>query len=182
LKGIIVFRMGHRKRRDPRLSTHVALAARAFGAEKMLFSGDKDPELIRSVDRVTSNWGGAFRVQYVKSWKPFVTNWKMSGKSVQLTMYGINVYDVVEEIRSCDRDLLVIVGGQKVPREIYELVDWNVSITSQPHSEVSALAVFLHILLSGDEFKKKFPDARIGIVPCLRGKKVIRSNSSLLSS
>jgi len=181
LKGITVFRMGHRKKRDPRLSTHVALAARAFGAERMLFSGDKDPELGQSIDRVTSNWGGGFMVQHVRSWKPFLTNWKASGKSVQLTMYGLSVYDVVEEIRSCDRDLLVIVGGQKVPREIYELVDWNVSITSQPHSEVSALAVFLHILLNGGEFKRQFRGARIGIIPCLRGKKVV-SSSSLLSS
>jgi tRNA (cytidine56-2'-O)-methyltransferase len=174
--------MGHRKNRDPRLSSHVALTARAFGAEKMLFSGDEDPELVKSIGRVTSNWGGLFSVQYVKSWKPFLKNWNMSGKSVQLTMYGLNIYDVVEEIRSCDRNLLVIVGGQKVPREVYELVDWNVSITSQPHSEVSALAVFLHILLDGGEFKTKFPGARIRIIPCPRGKKVVRSTSSLFSS
>jgi tRNA (cytidine56-2'-O)-methyltransferase len=178
LKDIAVFRMGHRIKRDPRLSTHVALAARAFGAGKMLFSGDNDPELVRTIEKVSSSWGGTFRIQYVKSWKPFLMNWKALGKSVHLTMYGLNVYEVVDEIRSCDGDLLVVVGGQKVPRDVYELVDWNVSITSQPHSEVSALAVFLHILLDGSELKTQFPGARVGIIPCVRGKKVVGSDSS----
>lgn len=182
MKGIVVLRVGHRRRRDPRLTTHVALAARAFGAQKMLFSGDEDPELVKKVDRVSSNWGGAFKVQHIDSWKSFLKSWKTSGKSVQLTMYGQDVNSVVDEIRSWDRDLLVLVGGQKVPRETYELVDRNVSITSQPHSEVSALAVFLHILLNGGEFKMQFPEARIGIIPCPSGKKVVRSGSSSPSS
>ena len=177
MKGITVFRIGHRKKRDPRLSTHVALAARAFGAGKMLFSGDNDPGLVSSIERVSSSWGGTFKAQHVKSWRRFLTDWNISGKSVQLTMYGLNVYDVVGEIRSCDQDLLVIIGGQKVPREVYELVDWNVSITNQPHSEVSALAVFLHILLDGDEFRIQYPDARNSIIPSLRGKRVSRSSS-----
>jgi tRNA (cytidine56-2'-O)-methyltransferase len=177
LKGITVFRIGHRKKRDPRLSTHVALAARAFGARKMLFSGDEDLGLVQSIERVSSSWGGTFMAQHVKSWKRFLTDWEISGKSVQLTMYGLNVCDVVEEIRSCDQDLLVIVGGQKVPREVYDLVDWNVSITNQPHSEVSALAVFLHILLEGNEFQIQYPGARTSIIPSLRGKKVLRSSS-----
>jgi tRNA (cytidine56-2'-O)-methyltransferase len=177
LKDIIVLRMGHRGKRDPRLSTHVALAARAFGAAKMLFSGDKDPKLVQSIEKVTSSWGGTFSAQHVKSWKRFLTEWETFGKSVQLTMYGLNVFDVVGEIRSYDQDLLVIVGGQKVPRDVYEMVDWNVSITNQPHSEVSALAVFLHILLGGNEFQTHYPSARTKIIPSIRGKKVLRNSS-----
>jgi len=177
LKNICAFRMGHRKGRDPRISTHVALTARAFGANGMFFSGDKDPKFEESVRKVISNWGGEFTIEYVKSWKAFLSNWRLTGKLVHLTMYGLNLHDVIEEIRSCDKELLIIVGGQKVPGELYSLADWNVSITNQPHSEVSALAVFLHELLQGDEFKKEYPGAKISILPRARGKEVIKKDT-----
>ena len=41
---ITVLRLGHRVSRDKRTTTHVALAARAFGADKMLVS-EKDEAL-----------------------------------------------------------------------------------------------------------------------------------------
>ena len=39
-------------------------------------------------------------------------------------------------------DILIIVGGSKVPGKVYKAADWNVSVTTQPHSEVSSLAIF----------------------------------------
>jgi len=36
---IEILRLGHRKKRDARLSTHVALVSRAFGASKIYYSG-----------------------------------------------------------------------------------------------------------------------------------------------
>lgn len=167
--------MGHRKKRDPRLSTHVALAARAFGAQAMFLSGDSDQALVRSINKAVANWGGEFKVQYVKSWRAFLTNWQSSGKSVHLTMYGADVRRAIDEIRSYDKDLLIIVGSQKVPRELYQIADWNISITNQPHSEVSALAVFLHMLLGGNEFDLEFERARIHVLPSPRGKKVVKA-------
>jgi tRNA (cytidine56-2'-O)-methyltransferase len=175
LKHILVLRLGHRKKRDPRVTTHVALAARAFGAEEMIFSGDQDSAIVKSIGKAVANWGGEFSVQYVRSWKAFLKKWSERGRSVHLTMYGIAARDAIEEIRSIDTDLLVIVGGQKVPGELYNLVDWNISVTNQPHSEVSALAVFLHMLNQGKEFEYKFQGARIIVVPSSRKKKVIRS-------
>jgi len=35
--------------------------------------------------------------------------------------------------------LVIIVGAEKVPREIFEFADYNVGIGCQPHSEISAL-------------------------------------------
>jgi tRNA (cytidine56-2'-O)-methyltransferase len=175
LKRIVVLRLGHRKKRDPRVTTHVALAARAFGAQEMFFSGDQDPELIKTIRKVALNWGGDFSVQHVRSWKTFIGKWKPKGKSVHLTMYGIDANEVLAEIRSIDADLLVIVGGPKVPGEIYGLVDWNISVTNQPHSEVSALAVFLHMLNQGKEHELRFQGARITVIPSSRGKNVIES-------
>jgi tRNA (cytidine56-2'-O)-methyltransferase len=92
-------------------------------------------------------------------------------------MYGIDACEALEEIRSINTDLLVVVGGQKVPGELYGLADWNISVTNQPHSEVSALAVFLHMLNKGNERHRKFPGARITVVPNPRGKKVIIKES-----
>jgi tRNA (cytidine56-2'-O)-methyltransferase len=60
----------------------------------------------------------------------------------------------------------------KVPGEVYDIADWNVAMTSQPHSEVSALAVFLHELFGGRELGAVFSDARLRIVPQTRGKSV----------
>ena len=37
---------------------------------------------------------------------------------------------------------MIVVGAEKVPREIYELADYNVAVGSQPHSEVSAWAYY----------------------------------------
>ena len=68
--------------------------------------------------------------------------------------------------------MLIVVGGMKVPGEVYDLADWNVAVTSQPHSEVSALAVFLHELFGGRELGAVFGDARLRIVPQTRGKSV----------
>ena len=42
---IEVLRLSHRIRRDVRLSTHVALTARAFGASKIYYSGQHDSSL-----------------------------------------------------------------------------------------------------------------------------------------
>ena len=177
MKRIVVLRLGHRRRRDPRVTTHVALAARAFGAEEMFYSGDQDPGLIRTIQKAVANWGGGFSINYAKRWKPFLLDWKSRGKVVHLTMYGIDASEAPREIESMNTDLLVVVGGQKVPGELYGLADWNVSVTNQPHSEVSALAVFLHMLNKGNERDRKFPGARITVVPNSRGKKVIIKES-----
>ena len=88
-------------------------------------------------------------------------------------MYGEDVRRIIDDVRDCDSDLLIIVGSQKVPKELYELADWNISITNQPHSEVSALAVFLHMLLREKEFDLEFERPRIRVIPSRREKKVV---------
>ncbi len=72
-----------------------------------------------------------------------------------------------------DGKVLIVVGGEKVPFEVYESSDFNVAVTSQPHSEISALAVFLDRLQNGLEFDKDFPDAKIAIKPCQQGKDIL---------
>jgi len=68
--------------------------------------------------------------------------------------------------------MLVVVGAEKVPREIYELADYNVGVGSQPHSEISALAILLDRIQNGKQFEKVFPDAKRKIIPTKKGKNV----------
>ena len=97
-------------------------------------------------------------------------------------MYGMPLQNVISEIRSSLSNKIVVVGGPKVPKRIYELADWNVAITSQPHSEISALSIFMHELLEGKELAKTFSGGKIEIVPQAKGKKVIRKGLSKGSS
>ncbi len=167
---VTVLRLGHRPQRDKRLSTHVLLAARAFGARDAVYSGVKDPRLEETVAELVEDWGGGFTVRHTDSWRATVKAWR--GEVVHLTMYGLPVQQVIQEIRASPEPKLVAVGGPKVPREIYDLATWNVSVTSQPHSEVSALAVFLHMLFGGEELERNYEGARLSIKPMSRGKDV----------
>jgi len=89
-------------------------------------------------------------------------------------MYGEKI-DKIEEIRekSKDRDILIVVGAEKVPPEVYEKADYNISIGSQPHSEVAALAVFLDRFFKDRDLYKEFEDAEMRILPSAKGKIVI---------
>lgn len=163
---ITVLRLGHRLQRDARISTHCGLVARAFGASGIVFSGEEDKKLIQGIRNVVKNWGGPFSVRYEKNYRKVI---KKHRTVIHLTMYGIPLKKEIRKIKKkCN--ILVIIGGEKVPGEIYHLADYNIAVTNQPHSEVAALAVFLNEY-SGKE--KKFKKAKLRIVPQKKGKKVI---------
>lgn len=168
---ILVLRLGHRIGRDKRISTHCGLVSRAFGAKGMFYSGEKDKVLEKSIKSVVREWGGPFEIKHVKNWRKFIQGFK--GRKIHLTMYGLPVQKKMPEIRKT-KELLIIIGGEKVPGDVYQLADFNISVTPQPHSEVAALALFLHEYMKGKELSKKFQKARRRIVPQERGKKVIQ--------
>ncbi len=172
IRMIYVLRLGHRKERDKRITTHVGLVARAFGADGIILSGEKDDSVIKSLRDVVARWGGPFEVVYRKDWRRVIEEWKKKGVVVHLTMYGIPVDAVIEKIRG--QDVLVIVGAEKVPGEVYKLADFNIAIGNQPHSEVAALAIFLDRYFQGRELYKDFADWKIKVVPQERGKKVVK--------
>jgi len=164
-----VLRLGHRYSRDRRISTHVGLTARAFGADELLMDVE-DKQLGESITGIAQEWGGEFQVNFIKNWKNFLKDFE--GEKIHLTMYGINVDDCITDIRASKKDKLIIIGGQKVPSDLYESVDYNLAIGSQPHSEVAALAVFLDRLFDGKELSRKF-NGRKEIIPQEHGKKVL---------
>ncbi len=161
---ITVLRLGHRPGRDRRVTTHVALTARAFGADAVLVS-TKDPRLERTVRDVVRRFGGSFRVETGVPWRRVLRDW--AGTTVQLTMYGMELDESLPRI-STD-DVLVVVGAEKVPGDVYRLVDANVAVGNQPHSEVAALAVFLDRLLGGAALHREF-GGRLRIRPGSKGR------------
>jgi tRNA (cytidine56-2'-O)-methyltransferase len=168
---IEIVRIGQRLVRDDRVTTHVALVSRSFGAKK-IFMTEVNPEIKGTLDKINKTWGGNFVVEFIDKWKPIVKKKKEENfRVVHLTMYGESINDVQKKIRK-EENLLVIVGAEKVPREIYELADFNVGIGSQPHSEISALAILLDRIQKGRQFEKVFPDAKRKIIPTKKGKNV----------
>lgn len=169
-----VLRLDHRRVRDARITTHVCLTARAFGASGVFLDGDHDQELMENVRDVVKRWGGSFQIDYQKNWKNLLEEWKKNdGEIIHLTMYGEPVQNVTPRIKDSKKDKLVVVGGPRVPTEVYQKADWNVAVTSQPHSEVSALALFLHLLFEGQELDLEFEGGEIKVLPSPKGKKVI---------
>ncbi len=171
---IFVFRLGHRIGRDERASTHLLLAARALGARKVFYSGEKDSGLEGSLERLKKRWGGGFEVEYVGSgWRAFLKKWKAGGMGVvHLTMYGQRIGEVMAEIKKMRKDLLVVVGGAKVPGEVFSLADFNMAVGNQPHSEISALAVFLDRFFEGGWEGGEFAGAGIVVTPNKMGKSI----------
>ncbi len=168
---IEVIRIGQRLVRDDRVTTHVALVSRAFGAEK-IFMTEVNPDIKDTLKKINKTWGGNFTVEFIDKWKPIVKKKKDENfKIIHLTMYGENINEVQEQLQK-EENLLVVVGAEKVPREIYELADFNVGVGNQPHSEISALAILLDRIQKGGQFEKSFPNAERKIMPTKNGKNV----------
>lgn len=156
--------------RDPRITTHLGLTARALGVEGMLLTTE-DKGVVESIQDVATRWGGSFYVKTV-SWRNEFKKWKKEGgRILHLTMYGINLPDIIKEVRGVEK-LMIVVGAEKVPSEVFDLADWNIAVGNQPHSEVAALAIVLDRLQREsniDALKLDF-GGKIRIVPMERGK------------
>jgi tRNA (cytidine56-2'-O)-methyltransferase len=168
---VAVLRYGHRPGRDDRMTTHVGLTARALGADRAILPGNAS-QSEKTVDDITRRFGGPFDVDRTDELAATVRDWP--GVVVHLTMYGEPVQDVVGDVREARAadPLLVVVGGEKVPGEVYEEADWNVAVTNQPHSEVAGLAVFLDRLFEGRELERTYENAESRVIPQECGKRV----------
>ncbi len=171
---VYVLRIGHRPGRDKRVTTHVGLVARAFGANGFVLEGC-DESVLESLRKVIHIWGGNMVIECCGSGKTYVRSWKAEGGEViHLTMYGLPLDDVINVIRSSPKPKLVIVGAEKVEWFYYEESDFNVAVGNQPHSEVSALALFLDRLFRGRWAYIEFGGAKLKIIPSSRGKVVVK--------
>ena len=155
-----VLRMGHRPERDKRITSHVALTSRAFGAEKM-YLHRSDSRVVETVRDVVGKFGGNFVVEPTDNPKKIVKEW--SGKILHLTMFGLPIDENLDEIKKIEEPILVVVGAEKVPPWVFEYSDFNIAIGSQPHSEVSALAIALSNI-SEDSYNQNF-EGPIQVIP-----------------
>ncbi|MDD1763671.1 MAG: tRNA (cytidine(56)-2'-O)-methyltransferase, partial [Methanobacteriaceae archaeon] len=104
-----VLRLDHRRQRDARITTHVCLTARAFGASGVFLDGDHDQKLMENVRDVVKRWGGSFQIEYQKNWENLLEEWKNNdGEIVHLTMYGEPVQKLAPQIKNSKQDKLVV--------------------------------------------------------------------------
>ncbi|GAB7093114.1 tRNA (cytidine(56)-2'-O)-methyltransferase [Halolamina litorea] len=167
-----VLRFGHRPGRDDRMTTHVGLTARALGADRVILP-DNAGQSAETVRDITDRFGGPFEVELNGEQRATIRNWE--GTVVHLTMYGEEVQTVQDEIREvhAEEPILIVVGGEKVPFEVYDHADWNVGVTNQPHSEVAGLAVFLDRLFDGAELDREWEGGEQRVLPMETGKRVV---------
>jgi tRNA (cytidine56-2'-O)-methyltransferase len=169
-----VLRLGHRRERDKRITSHLGLTARAFGADEVILSGEEDPSALETWNSVTERFGGNFQCRYEAKPMGWLRRFSKGGTIIHLTMYGEPWREAVQNI-SQDAPMVVVVGGTKVPGELFRIADYNVSIGNQPHSEVAALAVFLESLVGTLDESTRFAGGDIEVVPSKRAKKVRNS-------
>ncbi len=176
VKKISVLRLGHRIYRDIRTTTHCALTSRALGTDEIIISGEEDKEIEKTIKKVVSRWGGKFKIRFSDNpLKEIKQKKKEKYTIVHLTMYGEQIEKKIKNLKKKEK-ILIIIGGKKVPPQIYKESDYNISIGNQPHSEIAALAIILHELFERKELKKKFRKPKIQIIPQKTGKKTKKSD------
>ena len=171
-----VLRIGHRPERDKRITTHTALVARAFGAKHYYLASVCDWSVMRTIINVEKNWGRGFEtvscglkpMDYIETWRKTV-----GGLVAHLTMYGtpINI-ETIKNMKRKKNAILIIIGAEKTPKEVYLTSDYNIAIGNQPHSEVAALAVFLDRLYNGAWINRVYRNPLIKVKPSEKGKQI----------
>ena len=178
-----VLRLGHRRERDKRITSHLGLTARAFGADNFVLSGEEDPNVIETIESVSERFGGDFESTYEKRPMRWLRNFVEKdagdgspGVAIHLTMYGLPWKETIPNIPR-DRPIAVVVGGAKVPGEVFGICQYNISIGNQPHSEVAALAVFLQSWNPDGADASNFTGG-MTVVPMESGKQILSSEES----
>ena len=173
---IEVLRLGHRLGRDPRITTHLALVSRAMGASNFVLAGDEDEKLFSNIHSVNERFGHGLSCRYEKSPMKMLREIANSDEEskpiiIHLTMYGEPFKEVIPNIPK-DKPVVVVVGGAKVPGELFKVSDFNIAVGNQPHSEVAALALFLDSWTDGEGFNREFSEPQLVISPSKSGKDV----------
>lgn len=73
---LVVLRMGHRLERDKRMTTHIALVARAFGADGVIISDIIDSQIQLNIKSVIERFGGSFFIEMGEKWHKILKSWK----------------------------------------------------------------------------------------------------------
>ena len=175
---VTILRIGHRRERDKRITTHLLLTARALGASKVYIAGEWDEKIIESVTKVVDEWGNSFYFEFIdhEQWEFVINHYRSINWSIiHLTMYGQNLPKFLTENETNLDKCLIVLGGEKIPSQVYKMADWNIGVTNQPHSEVAALAIFLYSIYPELNKYDKI-DAKKKIIPSIEGNKHLDIN------
>lgn len=172
---IVLVRLSHRVLRDVRTTTHCCLVARAFNAKIAYVLGEKEESLEGTLSTMNKAFGGQTKIVFEKR-KPIALLKELQQQGfcvIHLTMYGLPLEEKLSELQE-KKKIALVVGSEKVPREVYEQADYNIAVGSQPHSEVAALGITLYAI-----HQNMFPTLIGGkkkIIPQEKGKRVVNPN------
>jgi tRNA (cytidine56-2'-O)-methyltransferase len=170
---IKILKLDHRPKRDKRITTHCALVSRAFGAKYYYYTGIKDNNLEKSINKINEEWGNTLTIEYTNKPLEIINKHKKNNYFIiHLTMYGEKIIDKIKYIKK-KNNILIIIGGPKVKSIYYQLADYNISITNQPQSEVGALTLILYFLNPNYLIYDKFDNAKKKIIPSKNKKNII---------
>ncbi len=146
--------------------TDLCLIARAFGATEAVFT-TSDRKLISKSKRfckdVCAKWGGSFTISFTNNWKAYIKS-KRKYKTIYLTRYGTPVRQMEYLLRTY-KNLLIIASFSEKIKELYTIADFNISITSQPHTVASSVTALLRAYYRDRELSMHFENAKYKIVP-----------------
>ncbi|MDE1856552.1 MAG: hypothetical protein KGH98_00540 [Candidatus Micrarchaeota archaeon] len=153
----------------------LALAARALGASGISFCFDdkkrvEKAKISRKMGSIAKEWGGTFKVEFPEDWKEWIGA-KKNYKKIYLTMYGVPMRKLTYTLRTY-KNILLVVTTNKPLKDLFGVADFNISITNQPHTSVSSVAVFLYEFYKEREPAMKFENAKVKVVPTDRGMMV----------
>lgn len=154
------------------VNLNMCLTARALGAAEIIFIGRKDQRLPRYMGAVNAKWGGSFKVKFMGRYAEAIKSASRYAK-VNLTRFGVPLKQKIYQLRTY-KNILLIVSLKDEAGPIHRLSDFNISISSQPHSCTASIAVFLHEFYNGRELAMHFENARFKVIPKERGAEVRR--------
>ncbi|HLQ06333.1 MAG TPA: tRNA (cytidine(56)-2'-O)-methyltransferase, partial [Nitrososphaerales archaeon] len=103
-----MLRVGQRYVRDDRTLTHLCLVSRALGAES-IYLQDAEKDVTGTLEEVNRTWGGDFKAVLGTPWRKVIQEARKDGwKIVHLTMYGLPIQEVTDDLRSLEKILLVV--------------------------------------------------------------------------
>ncbi len=151
--------------------------SRAFGASNITFFPFKgagmEAKLKNAVRHISKKWGGGFSVYFCNNWEKFIKE-KRNYLKIYLTRYGIPITKMRYRI-STYKNILLIVSFSESIKKAYDVADFNISISSQPHTCGSSIAIFLHDFYQGRELAMRFENPKYKIVPSQHGI-LVKSN------
>lgn len=144
-------------------SLDLCLTARAFGAAEIIFIGKEDKQLLRYISNLNKKWGGAFKLKFARSYKDVL---KAASKytKVYLTRFGMPLQSKSYILKTY-KNMVLIVSTNDVSKQLHQIADYNISISTQPHCGAAAIAIFLHEFYNGRELAMHFENAKLKLVP-----------------